>query len=86
MAYLWARSYALRALSPESGEYDVEAIERVLNALKREVDGITQLKRLHTPIRTNIRDAEEFVKTLEENLENLLDELRELMSPSEEDE
>jgi hypothetical protein len=32
-----------------------------------------------------IRDAEEFVKTLEDNLENLLDELRELMSPSEEE-
>jgi hypothetical protein len=40
---------------------------------------------LHTPIRTNIRDAEEFVKTLEENLESLLDELRDLMSPSEVD-
>jgi hypothetical protein len=83
MAYLWARSYALRALTPEEGEYDVEAIERVLNALKRELDGLTHLKRLHTPIRTNIRDAEEFVKTLEENLETLLDELRDLMSPSE---
>lgn len=83
MAYLWARSYALRALTPEEGEYDVEAIDRVLNALKRELDGLTHLKRLHTPIRTNIRDAEEFVKTLEENLETLLDELRDLMSPSE---
>lgn len=84
MAYLWARSYALRALTPEEGEYDVEAIERVLNALKREFDGLTHLKRLHTPIRTNIKEAEEFVKTLEANLEELLDELRDLMSPSEE--
>jgi len=84
MAYLWARSYALRALTPEEGEYDVEAIERVLNALKREFDGLTHLKRLHTPIRTNIKEAEEFVKTLEDNLEELLDELRDLMSPSEE--
>jgi hypothetical protein len=85
MAYLWARSYALRALTPEEGEYDVEAIERVLNALKREFDGLTHLKRLHTPIRTNIKEAEEFVKTLEDNLEGLLDELRDLMSPSDED-
>ena len=85
MAYLWARSYALRALTPEDGEYDVEAIERVLNALKREFDGLTHLKRLHTPIRTNIKEAEEFVKTLEDNLEGLLDELRDLMSPSDED-
>ena len=84
MAYLWARSYALRALTPEEGEYDVEAIERVLNALKREFDGLTHLKRLHTPIRTNIREAEEFVKILEGNLEELFDELRGLMSPSEE--
>ena len=84
MAYLWARSYALRALTPEEGEYDVEAIERVLNALKREFDGLTHLKRLHTPIRTNIKEAEEFVKILEGNLEELLDELRDLMSPSEE--
>ena len=84
MAYLWARSYALRALTPEEGEYDVEAIERVLNALKREFDGLTHLKRLHTPIRTNIKEAEEFVKILEGNLEELLDELCDLMSPSEE--
>ncbi len=84
MAYLWARSYALRAITPEEGEYDVEAIERVLNALKREFDGLTHLKRLHTPIRTNIKEAEEFVKNLEDNLEELLDELRNLMSPSEE--
>ena len=83
MAYLWARSYALRALTPEEGEYDVEAIDRVLNSLKRELDGITHLKRLHTPIRTNIIDAEVFVGKLEENLEALLDELRDLMSPSE---
>ena len=84
MAYLWARSYALRAITPEEGEYDVEAIERVLNALKREFDGLTHLKRLHTPIRTNIKEAEEFVKNLEDNLEELLDELRNLMSPPEE--
>jgi hypothetical protein len=80
MAYLWARSYAIRSLTPEQGEYDIEAIDRVLSAVKREVDGITQLKRLHTPIRENIAKAETFVNELEGNLENLLNELRELMT------
>ena len=83
MAYLWARAFAIRAISPEDVEFDVEAIERVINSLEREFNTLKSLKDAHTPIRKNIEKAEEFVKDFESHLDALLEELRQLITPSE---
>ena len=86
IAYLWSRWTVLRAQDQEEGELDIVAIERTLNALQREFDGLANLKRLHTPIRTNIIAAEAFVKSFEENLDSLMEELRGLMVSEETEE
>ena len=86
IAYLWSRWTVLRAQDQEEGELDIVAIERTLNALQREFDGLANLKRMHTPIRTNILAAEAFVKTFEESLDSLMEELRGLMVSEETEE
>ena len=83
MAYLWARSYAIRSTAPEDVEFDTEAIERVINNLEREFSTLKQLKDAHTPIRKNIEKAEAFVIEFEEQIDELLEELRDLITPSE---
>ena len=62
---------------------DYLAIERVLDALQREFDGLSNLRRLHTPIKTNILAAEKWVDSFEASLDELMDELRELMAAEE---
>jgi hypothetical protein len=79
MAYLWSRWMVLRSQDQEEGELDFAAIERVIASLQREFDGLANLKRLHTPIETNIAAAKKWVIEFEENLDELMDELRELM-------
>jgi hypothetical protein len=83
LAYLWARSYALRSIAPADAEYDVEAIERVINNLVSEMGTLRQLKAAHTPIKENIAKAQAFVDQFEDNLKELMDELRDLISNSE---
>ena len=79
MAYLWSRWIVLRSQEQEEGELDFAAIERVIASLQREFDGLANLKRLHTPIETNILAAKKWVNEFEESLDELMDELRELM-------
>jgi hypothetical protein len=79
MAYLWSRWIVLRSQEQEEGELDFAAIERVIASLQREFDGLANLKRLHTPIETNIAAAKKWVNEFEETLDELMDELRELM-------
>ena len=79
MAYLWSRWMVLRSQDQEEGELDFAAIERVIASIQREFDGLANLKRLHTPIETNIAAAKKWVIEFEENLDELMDELRELM-------
>ena len=79
MAYLWSRWIVLRSQDQEEGELDFAAIERVIASLQREFDGLANLKRLHTPIETNIAAAKKWVNEFEESLDELMDELRELM-------
>lgn len=86
LAYLWARSYAIRSSAPDDAEYDVEAIERVINNLEREFGTLKQLKDAHTPIRKNIEKAQLFVEEFEGQIDEMLEELRALITPSEKDE
>ena len=86
MAYLWSRWIVLRSQEQEEGELDFAAIERVIASLQREFDGLANLKRLHTPIETNILAAKKWVNDFEENLDGLMDELRELMTVEPEEE
>jgi hypothetical protein len=86
MAYLWARGYALRSLESDTTGVDFEAVERILAAIRRESDGIATLKRYHTPIRENIKNAEDWLKEFENSLDGLLDELTDVLNNSEEDE
>ena len=86
LAYLWARSYAIRSSAPDDAEYDVEAIERVINNLEREFGTLKQLKDAHTPIRKNIEKAQLFVEEFEGQIDEMLEELRGLITPSEKDE
>lgn len=79
MAYLWSRWVVLRSQEQEEGELDFAAIERVIASLQREFDGLANLKRLHTPIETNILAAKKWVNEFEKSLDELMDELRELM-------
>jgi hypothetical protein len=79
MAYLWSRWIVLRSQEQEEGELDFAAIERVIASLQREFDGLANLKRLHTPIETNIAAAKKWVNDFEKSLDELMDELRELM-------
>ena len=83
MAYLWARSYALRALAPDESELDIEAIDRVLKALQREFNTLSTLKGMHTPIRENINKAIAFVDEFEASLDKQMAELVKLMSAAE---
>lgn len=83
MAYLWARSYALRALAPDESELDVEAIDRVLKALQREFNTLSTLKGMHTPIRENVNKAIAFVDEFEASLDKQMAELVKLMSAAE---
>jgi len=83
MAYLWARSYALRALAPDESELDVEAIDRVLKALQREFNTLSTLKGMHTPIRENVNKAIAFVDEFEAALDKQMAELVKLMSAAE---
>jgi hypothetical protein len=83
MAYLWSRWIVLRSQEQEEGQLDYVAIERVLAALQREFDGLSNLRRLHTPIKTNVLAAEKWVEGFEESLDELMDELRELMAAEE---
>jgi hypothetical protein len=83
MAYLWSRWIVLRSQEHEEGELDFAAIERVIASLQREFDGLSSLRRLHTPIRTNILAAEEWVNKFEQSLDGLMDELRDLMTVEE---
>ena len=83
MAYLWSRSYAIRSTASEDVDFDTEAIERVINNLEREFSTLKQLKDAHTPIRKNIEKAEAFVVEFEEQIDELLEELRDLITPSE---
>ena len=84
LAYLWARSYALLAIAPADTEYDVDAIERVINNLEREFRTLKQLKDAHTPIKNNIIKAQEYVEEFEENIDTMLEELRGLITPDNE--
>jgi len=86
MAYLWSRWIVLRSQEQEEGELDFAAIERVIASLQREFDGLANLKRLHTPIETNILAAKKWVNDFEDNLDELMDELRELMTVEPEEE
>jgi hypothetical protein len=86
MAYLWSRWIVLRSQEQEEGELDFAAIERVIASLQREFDGLANLKRLHTPIETNIAAAKKWVNEFEENLDELMEELRELMTVEPEEE
>ena len=79
MAYLWSRWIVLRSQEQEEGELDFAAIERVIASLQREFDGLANLRRIHTPIRNNIKAADDWVDKFEESLDELMDELRELM-------
>ncbi len=79
LAYLWSRWIVLRSQDQEEGELDFAAIERVIASLQREFDGLANLKRLHTPIETNIAAAKKWVNEFEKSLDELMDELRELM-------
>ena len=83
MAYLWSRWIVLRSQEQEEGQLDYLAIERVLAALQREFDGLSNLRRLHTPIKTNVLAAEKWVDSFEASLDGLMDELRELMTTEE---
>jgi hypothetical protein len=83
MAYLWSRWIVLRSQEQEEGQLDYVAIERVLAALQREFDGLSNLRRLHTPIKSNVLAAEKWVDSFEESLDELMDELRELMAAEE---
>jgi hypothetical protein len=85
MSYLWSRSYALKSLESDTTGVDFEAVERILAAIRRESDGIATLKRYHTPIRENIKNAEEWLKNFESNLDELLDELTEVLNEGEEE-
>jgi predicted transcriptional regulator len=85
MAYLWSRWIVLRSQEHEEGELDFAAIERVIASLQREFDGLSSLRRLHTPIRTNILAAEEWVNKFEQSLDGLMDELRDLMTVEEDE-
>jgi hypothetical protein len=80
IAYLWSRWIVLRSQQQEAGELDFAAIERVIASLKREFDGIANLKRLHTPIETNILAAKKWVNEFEKNLDELIEELSALMT------
>ena len=86
MAYLWSRWIVLRSQEQEEGELDFAAIERVIASLQREFDGLANLKRLHTPIETNIAAAKKWVNEFEISLDGLMDELRELMTVEPEEE
>jgi hypothetical protein len=86
MAYLWSRWIVLRSQQKEEGELDFAAIERVIASLQREFDGLANLKRLHTPIETNIAAAKKWVNEFEVSLDGLMDELRELMTVEPEEE
>jgi hypothetical protein len=85
MAYLWSRWVVLREQNDEKSDFDFVSMERVINSLQREFDGLSNLKRLHTPIKTNILEAQKWVETFEENLDGLMEELRELMETGEEE-
>jgi hypothetical protein len=85
MAYLWSRWIVLRSQEHEEGELDFAAIERVITSLQREFDGLSNLRRIHTPIRTNILAAEEWVNKFEQSLDGLMDELRDLMTVEEDE-
>lgn len=80
MAYLWSRSYALKTLESHNTGVDFEAVERILSAIRRESDGIATLKRYHTPIRENIKNADKWLESFEEKLDELLDELAKTLS------
>jgi len=86
LAYLWSRWIVLRSQDQEEGELDFAAIERVIASLQREFDGLANLKRLHTPIETNIAAAKKWVNEFEKSLDELMDELRELMAVDTEEE
>ena len=86
LAYLWSRWIVLRSQDQEEGELDFAAIERVIASLQREFDGLANLKRLHTPIETNIAAAKKWVNEFEKSLDELMDELRELMTVEPEEE
>lgn len=80
MAYLWSRWIVLRSQAQEEGELDFAAIERVISSLQRELDGLANLRRIHTPIKKNIEAAEKWVDVFESSLDDLMDELRDLMA------
>jgi len=44
---------------------------------------LSNLRRLHTPIKTNVLAAEKWVDSFEASLDGLMDELRELMTTEE---
>ena len=83
LAYLWSRWILLRSQNQLDGEIDVVAIDRVISDLQREFDGLANLKRLHTPIKTNVEAAIKFVADMEEKLDGLMDELRDLIAAAE---
>ena len=86
MAYLWSRWIVLRSQEQEEGELDFVAIERVITSLQREFDSLANLRRLHTPIETNILAAKSWVNKFEESLDELMEQLRELMTVPPEEE
>jgi hypothetical protein len=83
MAYLWSRWVVLRDQSEADSEFDIVAMERVISALQREFDGLANLKRLHTPIKTNIEAAQRWVADFETSLDGLMEEMRDLMTSGE---
>jgi hypothetical protein len=83
MAYLWARAKALQTVSTNDDALDMEAIERVINNFQREFKTLKTLKDSHTKIREGISKATAYVEDFEGTLNGLLDELRDLVTPSE---
>jgi hypothetical protein len=83
MAYLWSRWIVLRAQTRGDKKFDFVSIERVISALRREFEGLSNLKRIHTPIRENIEKAQVWVNDFESSLDKLIQELRNLTSVTE---
>jgi hypothetical protein len=80
LAYLWARSYALRSLTPDDNELDIDAIDRIIKSLQREFNTLSTLKGMHTPVRENINKAITFVEKFEDEISKQMAELEKLIS------
>ena len=83
MAYLWSRWIILREQNETENGFDFAAMDRVIKALQREFDGLANLKRHHTAIKTGYESAKKWVEDFETALDGLMEELAELMTSGE---